>query len=68
MFQHNQIVMEMRLFDDSVMETCDFLKEVSDKKAKSLDTFVRCGALVTWLKKSMKCKFTTKCLPVSVDL
>ena len=46
----------MRSFDDGVMKTCDFLKEISDAEAESLKAFVKCEPLVTWLRQSMESK------------
>ncbi|XP_060586365.1 E3 ubiquitin-protein ligase rnf213-alpha-like [Ruditapes philippinarum] len=44
----------MKSFDNSVMKACEFLKELTPKKEKCLETFVKCGPLVQWLKESMK--------------
>lgn len=41
------------------MQTCEFLKDVTEKRAKCLQAFVDCENLVQWLKQSMKtCKFS----------
>lgn len=44
----------MKSFNESLMDTCDFLKDLTRSKANCLNEFVKCGRLVTWLKETMK--------------
>ncbi|XP_053396335.1 E3 ubiquitin-protein ligase rnf213-alpha-like isoform X2 [Mercenaria mercenaria] len=64
---HGESDLEMRSFDDSVMNACDFLKELTPRRGKCLKMFVTCRPLVQWLKESMK-KSGLKELKVFVDL
>ncbi|XP_053396010.1 E3 ubiquitin-protein ligase rnf213-alpha-like [Mercenaria mercenaria] len=64
---HGESDLEMRSFDDSVMNACDFLKDLTPQREKCLKMFVTCRPLVQWLKESMK-KSGLKELKVFVDL
>jgi hypothetical protein len=44
----------MKSFDESVMNACDFLKDLTPQREKCLNMFVQCRPLVQWLKESMK--------------
>lgn len=52
--QNSESNVEMRFFNDSVMDACDFLKELTEERADCLFAFVICRPLVQWLKDSMK--------------
>lgn len=58
-FQHGERDIKMKDFDEKLMQTCEFLKDVTEKRAKCLQAFVDCENLVQWLKQSMKtCEFS----------
>ncbi|XP_060561077.1 E3 ubiquitin-protein ligase RNF213-like, partial [Ruditapes philippinarum] len=64
---HGENDLEMKSFDESVMNACDFLKDLTPQREKCLNMFVQCRPLVQWLKESMK-KAGLKELKVFVDL
>jgi len=43
----------MKDFDQNLMETCEFLRDVTESRAACLKAFVKCGNMITWLKESM---------------
>ncbi|KAL3881512.1 hypothetical protein ACJMK2_027944 [Sinanodonta woodiana] len=64
--QENAADKKMKEFDDSLLKTCEFLKDLTSEKTKCLDHFIYCKNLVQWLRESMKGGL--KELKVFVDL
>ena len=52
-FQHGDQDLRMKDFDQNLMETCEFLRDVTESRAACLKAFVKCGNMITWLKESM---------------
>ncbi|KAK3585576.1 hypothetical protein CHS0354_036763 [Potamilus streckersoni] len=64
--QENAAKKKMKEFDDSLLETCEFLEELTPEKTKCLNQFITCKRLVQWLRNSMEGGL--KELKVFVDL
>ena len=52
--QHENVPMKMKSFDDSLMKTCQILKDVTPEYTHCLRALVKSDPLVKWLKESMK--------------
>ena len=52
--QHENIQMKMRSFDDSLMDTCKILKDITLKQSQCLVALLKADPLIKWLKESMK--------------
>ncbi|KAK3585575.1 hypothetical protein CHS0354_036762 [Potamilus streckersoni] len=57
---------KMKEFEDSLLKTCEFLKDLTPEKTICLDHFIACKPLVLWLRKSIEGGL--KELKVFVDL
>jgi len=44
----------MSAFDESLMTACAFLKHISPEERECIDAFIKCRAVVEWLRESMK--------------
>ena len=53
-YQHENVPMKMKSFDDSLMKTCQILKDVTPDHTHCLRALVKSDPLVKWLKESMK--------------
>ncbi|KAL3881508.1 hypothetical protein ACJMK2_027940, partial [Sinanodonta woodiana] len=51
--QENAANKMMKEFDDSLLQICKFLEDLTPEKIKCLDEFINCKRLVLWLRKSM---------------
>ncbi|XP_053396356.1 E3 ubiquitin-protein ligase rnf213-alpha-like [Mercenaria mercenaria] len=56
---------QMNSFDQTVVKTCEFLKDITSERTKCLVAFMNCGNLIKWLQESMH---ELKQLKVFVDL
>ena len=52
--QHENVRMQLKSFDDSLMDTCRILKDITPKQSDCLDALVKSDPLIKWLKESMK--------------
>ena len=46
--------MKMKSFDDSLMDTCKILKDITSKQSHCLGALIEADPLIKWLKDSMK--------------
>ena len=53
-FQHENVQMKMKEFDESLMDTCRILKDITEKQSHCLVALVQSDPLIKWLKESMK--------------
>ena len=61
-FQHENMEMKMKDFDESLMDTCRILKDITPYQSNCLNALVKSEPLITWLKESMKKGGETKML------
>ncbi|XP_053391301.1 E3 ubiquitin-protein ligase rnf213-beta-like [Mercenaria mercenaria] len=46
--------MQMKAFDETLIATCESLRDLTKEQAECLKAFVDCTELISWLKKSME--------------